>query len=224
MEGKMTGTLVKARTRQEHVRLIAAAWQKGVESIIESGECLCRAKAELPHGSYEAMIQSELPFGPTTARRLVIIASNNILSNRAHVHALPPSWGTLYELTKLPQTLLLEKIEDGTITPDLERRDVRALLPPPEQRDDDLPDHEGSNAPSPEDGAAAPATNPLVVLWATTGPEERRAFVRACWNEIVRVHDQADPAKPNGNAGADHWAHLSKENAEAVDRWVESDT
>jgi hypothetical protein len=148
---------VVTKTRAEHVKLIAAAWQKGVESIIESGECLCRAKAELPHGSYEAMIQSELPFGPTTARRLVIIASNNILSNRAHVHALPSSWGTLYELTKLPQTLLLEKIEDGSITPELGRKDVRALLPPPEQRDDDLPpDHEGSNAPHPRTRKGSP--------------------------------------------------------------------
>jgi hypothetical protein len=69
----------------------------------------------------------------------------------------------------------------------------------------------------------APANNPLVVLWATAGPEERREFVHACWDEIVRARDQRDPAKPNGNAGADHWAHLSKENTEAVDRWIESD-
>jgi hypothetical protein len=56
------------------------------------------------------------------------------------------------------------------------------------------------------------------------GPEARREFLCACWDEIVRAHDQADPAKSNGNAGANHWAHLSKENTEAIDRWIESDT
>jgi hypothetical protein len=71
---------------------------------------------------------------------------------------------------------------------------------------------------------SGPPTNPLVVMWARTDPEVRREFVHACWDEIVRTRDQASPAKPNGNAGADHWAHLSKENTEAVDRWIESDT
>jgi hypothetical protein len=85
--------------------------------------------------------------------------------------------------------------------------------------------HPEEDPPGPTtDSDRAPATNPLVVLWATAGPEERREFVRACWDEIVRTRDQAGVAKPNGNAGADHWAHLSKENTEAVDRWIESDT
>jgi hypothetical protein len=217
--------LVKARTRQEHVKLIAAAWQKGVESIIESGERIAAAKHELPHGEFAAMVEADLPFGPRTAQALMQISSHPVLSNAKYISHLPPAWGTLLKLAALPQTLLLAKIADGSITPKLGQNQVRALLSPPEQRDDDLPpDHEDSNAPLPEEGAAAPATNPLVVLWATTGPEERRAFVCACWDEIVRARDQADPAKPNGNAGADHWAHASKENAEALDRWIESDT
>jgi hypothetical protein len=83
---------------------------------------------------------------------------------------------------------------------------------------------EEDNLPGPTtEPDRAPATNPLVVLWATAGREERREFVHACWDEIVRARDHVGPAKPNGNAGADHWAHLSKENAEAVDRWIESD-
>jgi hypothetical protein len=219
---------------QEHVRFISAAWQKGVESIVETGERLHQAKADpdMPRGSFEAMIQSKLPFGPRTAQRLMAIASNAVLSNPTHVSHLPPSWGTLAELAKLPTTLLLTKIEDGTINPKMERKDVRALKEP-EQRDDDLPpDYQGLAEPEPDTPPPAeeptsddkPVTNPLIVLWATAGPEERREFVHACWDEIVRTHDQAGPAKPNGNAGADHWAHLSKENTEAIDRWIESDT
>ena len=58
---------------QEHVKLICAAWQRGVESIVETGERLHQAKADpdMPHGSFEAMIQSKLPFGPRTAQRLM---------------------------------------------------------------------------------------------------------------------------------------------------------
>jgi hypothetical protein len=37
---------------------------------------------------------------------------------------LPASWGTLYELTKLDDATFEEKIADGTIRPDMERRDI----------------------------------------------------------------------------------------------------
>jgi hypothetical protein len=103
------------------------------------------------------------------------------------------------------------------------RKDVKALLPPP-QRDDDLeePDKEDDQpgeAPKPdEDG---PAANPLVVAWANARPEARRDFVRACWSEILRARDQVRAA--NGN-GADHGAQPSTKNTEASDRWIESDS
>jgi hypothetical protein len=105
---------------------------------------------------------------------------------------------------------------------------ARNKKPPSGHPEEDPPSSSGhpeEDPPRPAtDPDRAPTTNPLVVLWATAGPEERREFVRACWDEIVQTRDQAGPAKPNGNAGADHWAHLSKENTEAVDRWIESNT
>ncbi len=53
---------------------------------------------------------------------LMDIAEHPALSNRAHVHVLPASWGTLYELTKLPPETLEAKIEEGAITPKTERK------------------------------------------------------------------------------------------------------
>ena len=47
------------------------------------------------------MIEADLPFSPQTARKLMAVANHPVLSNHAHVRVLPPSWGTLYELTKL---------------------------------------------------------------------------------------------------------------------------
>jgi hypothetical protein len=107
------------------------AWQKSAEAIIETGRLLVNAKEgpdSLPHGEFTNMVQLKLNFGQSTASRLMLIAKNTQLSNHAHVHTLPPSWGTLYELTKLPEPLLLEKIKDGTITPKTERKEIMELL------------------------------------------------------------------------------------------------
>jgi hypothetical protein len=110
---------------------ICNVWQKCVENIIDTGRLLIAAKDELKHGSFETMVQSELPFGPDTAQRLMVIARHPILSNAAHAPLLPPSWMTLYELTKLDDKLgdgtLQKKIKDGSITPRLERKDVVAM-------------------------------------------------------------------------------------------------
>ena len=54
--------------------------------------------------------------------------------------------------------------------------------------------------------------NPLVVAWASAGPEARRDFVRVCWSEIIQAREDQVMAA-NGN-GADHWAQPSKGNAE----------
>jgi hypothetical protein len=61
---------------------------------------------------------------------LMAIARHPIISNRNHGNDLPPSWRTLYELSRVPEKKLLAKIADGTINPKIERKDVVALLPP----------------------------------------------------------------------------------------------
>ncbi len=118
------------KRQQEHIKLICEAWQRGVESIIETGRRLIKAKKALEHGDFESMLYAKLPFSPSTAQRLMAIAENPVLSKAAHVQVLPPSWGTLYELTKLPVPLLTAKIKDGTITPKLERKAACALSKP----------------------------------------------------------------------------------------------
>jgi len=45
---------------------------------------------------------ADLPFAARTAQRLMAVAADARLANPTHVSLLPPSWGTLYELTKLP--------------------------------------------------------------------------------------------------------------------------
>jgi hypothetical protein len=141
---------------------------------------------------------------------------------------LPPDWTTLYALTKVPQTRLRSALEDGKVYPGMKAKDVKALLPQPEpeQRDDDLPpDYEGSNAPAPDTEPDGGKPNPIAVAWANASTLEKQIFVREHWAEIAQISkltgcpNAKSVTKHDGNAGADHWAHLSTEN----NRWIESD-
>jgi hypothetical protein len=143
---------------------IAAAWQKTTEAIIETGRLLNEAKAEVEHGDWLKLVEA-LPFGARTAQMLMAIAANPVLSNPNHGSHLPPSWRTLYELTKLDDQVLLAKIEDHSIHPDIERKDV-ALRRPSLERENDLreakmqadwlADHPGKTAEDYEEEATDP--------------------------------------------------------------------
>jgi hypothetical protein len=126
----MTGTvtvLIPPDAIERWVGKIKTAWQKSVAAIIETGQVLIEAKAALPHGAFEAMVRLKLPFDASTARRLMMIANHPIISDRAHVHALPSAWGTLYELTKVDDAELAARIDDGTINPKMQRKNVAEL-------------------------------------------------------------------------------------------------
>src|SRR6516225_6239229 len=81
---------------------IKAEYGQTVESYIKLGRKLIAAKDALGHGEFEIMIEADLPFESSTAQRLMSIARHPMVSNPAHVQLMPPSWGTMYELTKLP--------------------------------------------------------------------------------------------------------------------------
>jgi N6-adenosine-specific RNA methylase IME4 len=89
-----------ARGRRYHAARIAESWQESVENIIETGRRTQQAKAELSPDEYRRMVEEDLPFGIRTAQRLIKIAESERLK-ATHVSLLPPSWGTLHELTAL---------------------------------------------------------------------------------------------------------------------------
>ena len=122
-------TLPNKRDWKYHAEKIAVAWNKQIPSIIETGQALIDAKEELEHGSFEAMVQSKLPFSKTAAKMLRAVAAHKIISNSHHGDYLPASWRTLYELTKLPEDILLHALKDGRVHPKMERKDVKALRP-----------------------------------------------------------------------------------------------
>jgi hypothetical protein len=103
---------------------ISACWRASVEAILEVGRLLTAAKEALPHGEFGKMIESELPFGDRTARMLMAIAADPRLTDRKHAAVLPASWATLYELHTLDDAQFQARLADGTIRPDMERKEV----------------------------------------------------------------------------------------------------
>jgi N6-adenosine-specific RNA methylase IME4 len=116
---------------------ITNAWRDTVESalegIFETGRLLNDAKRELNedgkgHGKWLALIETpgKLPFKKRTAQHLMQIAAwaEKIFPKAQCVALLPPHWGTLYEITKLSDDVFFAKLADGTINPEMQRKDV----------------------------------------------------------------------------------------------------
>jgi hypothetical protein len=63
---------------------ICAAWQKHVEAILNIGRLLDEARNDLAdvHGGWTSMVKNDLPFGISTATRLMVIARNETTKTR----------------------------------------------------------------------------------------------------------------------------------------------
>lgn len=105
---------------------IVAAWRASVQGILDCGRLLVEAKAALPHGAFGAMVEG-LPFGARTAQRLMAIAEDQRLSNATHGSHLPANWRTLYELSRLDDETFDARLADGTIRPEMDRRDITTI-------------------------------------------------------------------------------------------------
>src|SRR6266567_2587217 len=122
-------------TYQHYIDQIRIHPSQSVEGIICAGKVLLEAKNKLDRKSFIAMLEAhDCPISESTAIRLMNIARHPVLGNYSHVQNLPPHWGTLYELSKLDPKVLEANLEDGTITADIERKDVAKLLPAPKKR------------------------------------------------------------------------------------------
>jgi len=115
---------------------INATWDGAVAKFLEAGRHLIAAKAKLPHGEWLRMfaghpraVKIPLRFGVATAQHLMAIARHPVLGNTERCSAFPPSWGTLYQLSRLDEIHLETYLLEGRIHPEMTRRDAEALLP-----------------------------------------------------------------------------------------------
>jgi N6-adenosine-specific RNA methylase IME4 len=115
---------VEPRTAADYAAKITACCISSVEAILEIGRLLTSGKAVLPHGEFEAMVENDLPFGARSARMLMAVAGDPRLQIGTTGSVLPPSWRTLYEISRLDDTTFQARIADGTICPDMVRSDL----------------------------------------------------------------------------------------------------
>jgi hypothetical protein len=186
--------LDQALARSAHwAKRIAEAWQSSVANIVETGRLLIQARTALSHGEWLPMIETDLPFSPRTAQMLMKIAEHPGITNAKHVSLLPPSWGTLHALTKLPSDEFERRIADGRIRPDLERKEIKAWKPVTKVQ-----------AACPQTKSAAPLTlsDRVEVVTKQPQPTHRDRFAVSDEESFRAGHESVTPTLPTQFAAA----------------------
>jgi hypothetical protein len=186
-------------TREQWAALISTAHRQSVEAILKVGHLLIDAKDALEYGEFLAMIESDLPFGPRTAQMLMTVARDARLGSEAAASYLPPSWTTLYALTRLPAGAFERGIAEGVIRPDMIRADVERLLPEAEP-DPEPPviETEPDTIPLPFEPDPEPATAPRPAA-ATPTPRAPRP--------TAAPPSRATQIAPQPEADERDWSH-----------------
>lgn len=114
----MLATPRQLTTRAEFAADIRREWSNALEATIAVGRRLNEAKAALPHGEYEAMVATDLPFSTSTARKLREIAAF-VDEGQVPLDRLPEAMSTLYAIATLPDDTRQQALDAGTIHPAL---------------------------------------------------------------------------------------------------------
>lgn len=117
-----------ARTPGEWADLVRADLARSVEGFVAAGRHLAEAKEQMPHGEWLPWVEHELPIGERAVRMLMALSEHPVISNRNHGTDLPTSWRSLYELSRLEPLALEAAIADGRVTPELERKQAKAVV------------------------------------------------------------------------------------------------
>jgi hypothetical protein len=122
----IANAVVSYSTRQEYVREIARLWQEAQEKFLIIGRYLLQAKETLPHGEFEVMVSTELPFGVAVARQLRAVAEA-IDSGILPADRLPANYTSIYLLTTLSDQERAEAERQNLIRPDVRRQEIQAF-------------------------------------------------------------------------------------------------
>jgi hypothetical protein len=128
---EMFSTSVKdlGSDRQAYVAELTRLWGEAKERFLTIGRYLVQAKAKLPHGSYEAMITADLPFGKNVAWQLRTIAEE-VDRGRVAEHELPASYATAFKVVKMDDTTLAKARQEipPVVRVDVTREEVSRFL------------------------------------------------------------------------------------------------
>lgn len=123
----LVGEIIESRTPEQWAAVVRADLGQAVTGFVSAGRHLIEAKQQIPHGGWEPWVRT-VGISTQTAVKLMTIARHPALANPAHVRDLPPSWGTLYELSQLDPPLLDAAIQARRVYPELERKGARSLV------------------------------------------------------------------------------------------------
>jgi len=123
----MAQALRKPKTRAQSAAEINAAHTECIERVFKLGRTLIAAKRALPHGTFEKMIERDLPFTRSTAQLLMKIARDPKLQKAARVRLLPAALGTLDELARLPKSQFKQAVASGAIDTATTRAEAKII-------------------------------------------------------------------------------------------------
>jgi hypothetical protein len=113
-----------------YIGRIQAAWHRATESILEVGSELNDAKSALSTLEFRKLkteLEDQRIMSAPTISKLMTIASDNRLTSPARAKLLPPSYNTIYELTRVGDKELSDAFKAGVITPETERSFAKGL-------------------------------------------------------------------------------------------------
>ena len=123
-------SLAKKKTTdaKSWVPILNEKFDRTAHSLIELGEELNKAQAEMEPQEWDAMFanpkKSGIKFGLRNAQRYMSIASNVAMTRATTLKALPNSSETLYQISRLSPDEITAHVKSGKINPNMERKDV----------------------------------------------------------------------------------------------------
>ncbi|SDD96684.1 DUF3102 domain-containing protein [Belnapia rosea] len=108
---------------EDFVSEIGKLWEEAQAKFLTIGRYLVQAKQRLPHGEFESMIASQLPFGRSVAYQLRMVAQA-VEQRRIAEDDLPRSYTNAYKLALLDDGALRRAHDANVVRPNVTRREL----------------------------------------------------------------------------------------------------
>ncbi len=118
--------VVRLPDKRAYVAELSRLWRESCERFLAIGEYLLLAKEALPHGEYEQMVASKLPFGRSVAHALKTVAES-VRAGRLAKAELPLSYATAYLLASMSPPHLDLARQRGLVRPNVTRAAITSF-------------------------------------------------------------------------------------------------
>lgn len=107
---------------------ISEEWNKSREGFFGAGQHLIDAKLDCSHGEWMQLVEHGIPFGISTADKLMAIARSPRLIDSDNYPNLPNSWNACYDLDRLSDDQFDIAKAAGIVRPDASFSEIRAHI------------------------------------------------------------------------------------------------